>query len=210
MKPYHKIQTVWLRDPETNHKTLIEGAWSKPDFSYLSCLPWDITEKVDGTNIRIIWDGSEITFAGKSDNAQLPAPLANYLNQKYLPIKDWFAEKFPAGVCLYGEGYGGKIQKPMGTKYQEEQKFVMFDIRTPEGLWLERQSVEDIGALISTRVVPTLGSMELIDAVQMCREGFDSQWGDFQAEGVIARPPTELSNRFGERVITKIKCKDFS
>jgi len=24
---YHKIQTVWLRDPDTNYKTLLEGHW---------------------------------------------------------------------------------------------------------------------------------------------------------------------------------------
>jgi hypothetical protein len=36
-----------------------------------------------------------------------------------------------------------------------------------------------------------------------------STWGPFEMEGFIAKPPVELMNRFGERVITKIKCRDF-
>lgn len=43
----------------------------------------------------------------------------------------------------------------------------------------------------------------------MARLGFKSTWGDFQAEGIVARPSVELKNRAGERIITKIKCKDF-
>ena len=35
-------------------------------------------------------------------------------------------------------------------------------------------------------------------------------WGDFTAEGLVARPKTELFGRDGKRVITKIKYKDFS
>ena len=51
MKEYHKIQTVYLRDPENRMKTLIEGAWAKPEFETLQNAKWTWTEKVDGTNI---------------------------------------------------------------------------------------------------------------------------------------------------------------
>lgn len=43
----------------------------------------------------------------------------------------------------------------------------------------------------------------------MTRKGIKSQWGDFIAEGIVARPATELLTRNGERIITKIKHKDF-
>ena len=40
-------------------------------------------------------------------------------------------------------------------------------------------------------------------------EGDYTFWGDFQAEGYVARPSIELHTRGGDRIITKIKCKDF-
>ena len=43
----------------------------------------------------------------------------------------------------------------------------------------------------------------------MTKKGFKSQWGDFKAEGIVARPNTELVGRDGKRIITKIKQKDF-
>ena len=34
-------------------------------------------------------------------------------------------------------------------------------------------------------------------------------WGEFQAEGIVARPRVTLFSRNGERIITKVKCRDF-
>jgi hypothetical protein len=42
-----------------------------------------------------------------------------------------------------------------------------------------------------------------------CEEGFKSHWGDFIAEGIVARPKVELKTRAGHRIITKLKYKDF-
>ena len=45
--------------------------------------------------------------------------------------------------------------------------------------------------------------------IAMARKGFDSIWGAFKAEGIVARPTVELRTRSGKRIITKIKHKDF-
>ena len=46
--------------------------------------------------------------------------------------------------------------------------------------------------------------------VTAASQGFKSQWGDFMAEGIVARPAQELRTRDGHRIITKIKHKDFA
>ena len=79
MKEYHKIQSVYKRDEKT-HK-FIEGQWSLPEFDYLKNNVWVWTEKVDGTNVRVIWDKEKLRFGGKSDNAQMPIFLLDRLNQ---------------------------------------------------------------------------------------------------------------------------------
>lgn len=116
---------------------------------------------------------------------------------------------FPDGdVCLYGEGYGAKIQKG-GGNYCPDQDFVLFDIKIGEW-WLLRLDVEDIAQKLSLDVVPVIGSGTLYEMVEIVKEGFNSQWGDFLAEGIVARPSVELKTRRGDRLITKVKCKDFS
>ena len=47
----------------------------------------------------------------------------------------------------------------------------------------------------------------MIDIVQ---NGFASCFGPNIAEGVVARPVVEMFNRFRERIITKLKYKDFA
>jgi len=208
MKTYHKIQTVFKRDPETKFKTLLENEYSLPEFEYLKKNKWIFTEKVDGTNIRIMFQDSKITFGGKTDRAQIPNQLVNKLNEKVLPLLDEFIEIFnDAEVCLYGEGYGAKIQKG-GGNYRTDQGFVLFDVKIGHW-WLKREDVEDIANKLNLDIVPIIGSGSLEELVEYVKTGFNSKWGEFMAEGIVARPANELLARNGDRIITKLKHKDF-
>ena len=214
MKQYHKIQTVFKRDPETNFKKLLINEYSIPEFYYLNMNKWVFTEKVDGTNIRVVCrplrNGHyDVTFKGKTDNASIPAGLVknledNFHNEKMIKK---LISKLPNGACLYGEGYGAKIQN--GGKYREDQGFVLFDVNIG-GYWLNRSDVEDVAAILGIDVVPVVGEGTLIDMVEIAKEGFSSRWGNFLSEGIVARPKIELKTRGGERIITKIKYKDFN
>jgi len=207
MEEYHKIMTVFKRNPETKYKTLIYGEYACTEFEYLKDNLWVFTEKVDGTNIRVMFDGNEITFGGKTDRAQIPALLVNRLNERFLPQSHIFKSQFPDGICLYGEGYGAKIQK--GGNYRPDQDFVLFDIKIGEW-WLQRKDVEDIRQDLDLDIVPVIGMGTLKDMVERTSDGFYSQWNDnLIAEGIVARPSTELKARNGKRIITKIKYKDF-
>ena len=110
-------------------------------------------------------------------------------------------------MCLYGEGFGAKIQKG-GGNYRKDQGFVLFDV-VIDGIFLKREDVEDIANKLDIESVPIVGYGTLEDAVKTAKEGFCSNWGPFKAEGIVARPSVELLDRRGYRVITKIKCKDF-
>jgi len=211
MQEYHKIQTVYKRDPKTNFKTLLEFEYSTPEIDYLADNKWVFTEKVDGTNIRVMWNHKDhhITFGGKTDNAQIPAFLVNVLNDMFCP--SLMTGLFPdCDACLYGEGYGAKIQKG-GGNYLKGQSFVLFDVRVGEW-WLKREDVADVSGKLNISRVPIIGTGTLHDMVAMAKTGFNSRWtedGYFKAEGIVARPEVELKSRNGQRIITKIKYKDF-
>ena len=211
MKEYHKIQTVYFRDPENNHKTLLEGTWAKPEFELLKDIDWICTEKIDGTNIRVMWDGENVRFGGKTDNAQIPSILIEVLQDAFTNEK--MKEVFPDAdnVCLYGEGYGKKIQKG-GNYLPDRADFILFDVKVGDW-WLTREANEDVAIKLNIGVVPIIGTWKLKKAIEYVKNGFKSTIAhnkDYVAEGLIMKPKTELFNRRGERIITKIKHNDFS
>ena len=212
MITYHKIQSVFFRNPEDKFKTLLIGQFAKPEFKYLAFNEWAWTEKVDGTNIRIQYDGADksLNFNGKKDTSQMPSTLFKHLKDRFLPQTEKFMDTFSdesVKVCLYGEGYGPKIQKG-GGNYRKDQNFVLFDVRINDW-WLKREDIEEMGKIFDIDVVPIIGQGTLWEAVEYVKNGFNSQWGDFIAEGIVARPLVEMRSRNGDRIITKIKYKDF-
>ncbi len=127
MDKYHKIVTVYERDPDTKYKYLIGGRWAKPEFAYLAENDWIWTEKIDGINIRVMWDGNRIRYGGKTDNSQIPAFLVNVMDEMF--PTEVFSELYPdTPMCLYGEGYGEKIQKKGKEYLSGTQSFILFDV----------------------------------------------------------------------------------
>lgn len=204
---YPKIQSVFKRDMTSKKKELLEGQWTLPEFEYLANNKWQFTEKVDGTNIRVIFSDGKVEFKGRTDAAQIPAKLLERLKELFSSIADEAAEMFDGGsAVLYGEGFGEKIQS--GGKYLPYQDFVLFDVLV-NGWWLRRRDVDGIAAAFGIAAVPVIGCGTLHDAISLVREGFHSDWGPFMAEGIVARPMVELRTRGGSRLITKIKHRDF-
>jgi len=206
MLPYPKIETLLDRDPDT-HK-VIEGKWRLPEFDYLQQNEWYFTEKVDGTNIRVNWNGESITLGGRTDNAQIPANLIEHLNKAF-PVEMFKAFYPDTNMTLYGEGYGAKIQKGGGNYISDGVSFVLFDIRIGEW-WLERGNMGEIADKLGIPSVPVVGTGTLLDALDFAESAFDSTWGEFQAEGIVVRPTVGLLSRGGHRLIGKLKATDFA
>lgn len=209
MKEYHKIETLYDRDEKT-HKVIV-GKWRIPEFGYLYNNSWLFTEKVDGTNVRVMWDGDVLRFGGRTDNAQMPVPLLAELNSMFTPGQ--MAAVFPdasvlSPVCLYGEGYGKGIQKGGGNYKPDGVGFALFDVRVGNW-WLKWADVQDVGNKLTITCVPVLGSGSLLDATGVVQAGIQSHWGSFPAEGLVLRPQVDLFTRQGERVIGKLKTRDF-
>ncbi len=207
MLEYHKIQTVYLRDPENTYKTLLEGQFAIPAFEYLKNNTWIFTEKVDGTNIRVTWNGESVEFAGKTDRADIPKRLREKLHEIFAP--DVFLTWDVPALTLYGEGYGARIQKGGGSYIPDGCSFILFDV-TIGGLWLERHNVEDIAHKLEIQVVPIVGQGTLFDAVDMVKSGYESRLRETPPEGMVMRPEVEMLDRRGVRIISKVKIHDFT
>lgn len=137
MREYVKIETLFNRS-EDGSKKLIEGDFRNETVKFLQDLPWQFTEKVDGTNIQVAWDGHRVSYGGRTERASIPAHLMNKLVELFgtAEAEQLFEQKFgETEVVLYGEGYGPKIQN--GDAYREDVSFILFDVLVGN-VWLKR------------------------------------------------------------------------
>ena len=249
---YQKINTLYKRD--INNIIMQHYEWSCPEFEYLRKLPWDATEKIDGTNMRIeviqtpmlkpesediIGVQFDVTFKGKTDNAQIPPHLEKYMKEtfdensvlyslgieKYIPIEKWAEhgwcvskedltpvyDKIPLKYTIYGEGYGMKIQKGGGRYLSNSVSFIGFDVKVND-MYLLRDNAMEVFKKLGADTVPYLGQMTIDEAIEKVRKGFVSAISEdrtLMAEGIVLSSPLGLKNRRGERLIVKIKYMDF-
>lgn len=219
---YPKIETLFNRDPSDMKRVLMDEP-RMPETALINA--WVVTEKIDGTNVRVIYEDDEIRFGGKTDNAQMPVPLLDALRPMF-NLED-FRTIWPIGdgeipqIVLYGEGYGPKIQKG-GGNYRDTPGFRLFDVavrgldghtQMPKWWWLEWEAVEDVADKLGIPTVPVLNyaastaqAIELVEHESMVAaiEGDTT----ILHEGVVARTAPQLYTRRGKRLMWKLKERD--
>lgn len=209
---YHKINGPYKRDMSVKPSPLIIDDWALKEFELLQNVQWYGYEKIDGTNIRIYYDGLDVWFKGREENSDIPKHLIKFLTNKY--TVELMKKAFPdldenTTVTLYGEGYGHKIQK--GKRYLpiNEVSLILFDITI--GKWtLTKEAVADIAKLIDTPTVKLIMTGTLNEIIESVTKGLRCSFDESRfAEGLVCTPVLELFDRAGNRIITKIKHKDF-
>lgn len=208
MKQYEKIETVFCRDTNGT-KRLILNNYRNPTIAYLKDNIWLFTEKVDGTNIRVRWDGHKVEFGGRTDKAQIPGALLSKLNEMFMTTEaeELFEQTWgDKEVILFGEGYGPKIQN--GGEYRSDVSFILFDVLVGDN-YQEREWVEKTAQMFNIDVVPIVLTGTIQDGINYVMKHPKSTMGTAMMEGVVGRPMIELRDRRGKRVIVKIKWEDF-
>jgi ATP-dependent RNA circularization protein (DNA/RNA ligase family) len=200
MVTYPKINSIYKRDEHGQ----FTHEYACPEYGYLAGNSWVATEKLDGTNIRIGWEGGEVVFAGRTNRAIIPDHLLDYL-KAFFPVDD-MGDLFGDGTVLFGEGIGPKIQ---GNPYKlSECRFVLFDVWV-RGWWLQWATVRAIAHNLGVESVPFMGYCTLHEVVPIIRAGVQSKISDVQAEGMVLRPDVQMLYRNGNPIKTKIKTQDF-
>lgn len=208
MNTYHKINSVYKRDNTKKKAPFIIGDYSTPEIEYLKDNQWEWTEKIDGTNIRVMLKDGETVIAGKSDKSDVPKHLMEKL--QILFRNDKLLKAFGGDVCLYGEGFGFKIQGDVGKEYLgDDVDFYLFDVKVGN-LWLARSDVDNVADILDIRPPIVIGYGTIDQAIDLVKKGFKSHIGTADAEGLVLRPAVEMFDRLGQRIITKIKTRDFN
>lgn len=205
MKEYRKIPNVFKFDEK--YKKVI--GLNEP-FNSLSKLTWIGTEKVDGTNIRIHWDGHKIEIGGRTDKAEFQADLKTYLDSIFLTeemeyiFEQVFGEK---DVMIFGEGYGPKIQN--GGTYSDTPKFIVFDIDI-NGYHLNRTKINEVSEKLGLDSVPIVFSGDIYDAIKFVGNNPSSRINaKHEMEGLVLElEDLDIYDSKGERIKCKCKYRD--
>ncbi len=208
---YEKINTLFERDPETFK---VGSRLRCPEWGLLS--NWTISEKIDGTNIRLhLSPDDQLSVRGRTDKAD-PIPdlyqkvLEMVSIEKLASLRESYAKNKPVAITLYGEGYGAKIQG--GGDYSKEKDFILFDVLIGDYFWLNDRQVDSVALFLGLKRVPVIDDCLTIEQiVSLVKQGFPSLLaeGRRQAEGVVARPAYTLYGPYRQRIIWKLKTKDF-
>ncbi len=172
--------------------------------------------------LKALWRGKSncdrCDGTGREDSGQ-PKWLSQ--NAKPFPYACDCVEPYP--ITLYGEGYGGGIQKG-GGEYTSKTKgggvsFRLFDVLVGD-TWLRRADVEDVAGRLGIKTVPLLevderGTLTIPEIAQLVKAGFASSVASLEgteghmAEGVVAFTTEPLYNNRGQRLMFKLKMSDF-
>lgn len=207
MEKYHKIMGPFKRFVGGENRNKVDrNSWTSEEFYNLRNVGWTFKEKVDGTNLRIHWDGHEQSWGGRTDNAQLHADLIKKIQDLF--SEEIFEQTFGTSVVtLFGEGYGAGIGKGGGL-YSPTKEFILFDARVND-VWLRPLDVCGVGESLGIPFVPVAGVMTLMNGIDVVTGGFQSQLrpGHF-AEGLVGTPFGGLLDRQGQRIVVKLKHED--
>jgi hypothetical protein len=182
---------------------------------------------------------TRVLFGGRSNNAVIPEPLLDYLRNTFTFKRfddaglggdiTLFGEGYGPKIQGGGKYVQADIEwnrklDPVNPYRKPEHRFVLFDVKIGD-FWLSRDNVNDIADKLGIESVPVIGTGTLWDAIEIVKYGHSvpygrivdgdygglllSKWGEFEAEGIVARPTVPLFNRRGERIITKVKSVDF-
>src|SRR3990167_8022095 len=147
---YGKIETLFDRDENFN----VTDKLRMPVVGTIKV--WDVTEKIDGTNIRIMLDAEgKVNVGGRTDNASIPAYLLQVLFPMFPPEKMkevFWLDGEPVSAVLYGEGYGAGIQKG-GGNYRKDKSFRLFDVLVAGKWWLDWENTCDVAAKLGIKTV---------------------------------------------------------
>ena len=212
---YPKIQTYWKRDDNGVIVRDFDNL-ANPAFGLVN--KWVITEKIDGTNTRIMKRDDKIIFGGRNHDETSkkfgqPPKLMKYLRETF--TIELLTEVFgDANVTLFGEGYGAGIQKGGGA-YRADASFILFDViihDITKDWWMEREKVNEMAkslGIVSVPIGDRAYTFEEIEKMVMQHPMSEITIEKKISEGYVCRTEPLLFDRRGHLLMFKLKVRDY-
>lgn len=200
---YQKIESLYFFDTTTQK---YKKEFLNKIVEYLKDLPWIGTEKIDGANTRIVWNGFNFSILGRENKSQVPEEVKKIFNEKFIERDDMevaFEQMFgKKQVILFVEAHGGKIQK---GAYNCDTSIIGFDIMVG-GKYLSKFVASEIFVKLGIDFVPIINFDNLQSAIDFVKTHENSiKYPDCKMEGLVCVPKCEIYDYSGKRIAVKIK-----
>lgn len=235
---YEKILAPFSRASSKDKYVDEWGKWAKPEFELLQKVKWVWTQKIDGTNLNIVWDGDKVSYLGHTDKTQWNDRAKKLIEETFCtPEAETVFEQ------LYGEQPVTVSMELVGKDYNQnyghpDGYFYVFDIKNGATgkYWTndevlshfvnsfdpEKKIMDKVQELFEGGIRDAVNYVKITEATW--NSNFTTSWyddgfhvwkiknplGPYPIEGIVGRLPIELYNSKNERVICKVKCKDFA
>lgn len=236
MHYYSKILAPFKRE-DNKSKYVTEGIWSKPEFELLKDISWSWTFKCDGTNISLQWRGDKMTLdnvKGHTDKSEFNQRTKDYLEKTFCTaeaetiFEDMFGEQNVNIILEF-------VSKDMNQNYGHLDGYCyVIDVQNADtGKFWTRDIVEEFAKRFNIDYVREMCVGTIKDAttwIKLAKASWnddkyhttflnasngnsykvENPYGKYSIEGLVGRPQVELLDSNKERIITKVKCKDFA
>lgn len=207
---YHKIHVPFKRQTDRQQPgfgKLILGQWARDEFELLAGHMWHWTEKIDGANLRVIWNGHTVTFGGCTADTTLSVATVEWLQERF-PAELMENQFHDSPAVLYGELVGPKAAAG-AERYRPERDVLFFDARVGQW-WLRWHDFHILAAQMHLSTAPLVAFDTVHWALDHVGSKPRSELGDFPMQGLVGRPPLGLLGRDGDRLLMKIKARDLA
>lgn len=207
MREYHKIETLFKFDNSTKKYT---NEFYNQNVELLKNHLWVFTEKIDGVNFRICWDGHKLTYAGRTDKVVFSNKQIEFIEnqlvteEKEIMFEQLFQDK---EVIVFGELYGNKILN--GGLYTDGKglAFKVFDILICD-IYLTYESTKQLCEQLNYDIVPVVLEGTIADGINYVKNNTTSTFSKATLEGLVGKPVGDFRDRLGKRIVVKIKKRD--
>jgi len=175
-----------------------------------------VLEKIHGSSASLSWNNGVLNCFSGGAKYQSFLDIFDGISAPTLEaITKQFSEDFGLDhkVTIFGEVYGGNMQA-MSKTYGTKLKFIAFEVRVDES-WLSvprahavtrRFNLEFVDYVLVDASIENLNQERDKDSTQAIRNGCGE---GKKREGIVIRPPIEVTTNNGERIIVKHKRDDF-
>ena len=167
-------------------------------------------EKIHGTSAHLSWKEGNLSFFGGGAGHE---PFSKLFDAEALTEKLRAKIGAPQSLTIYGEAYGGKMQR-MKDVYGDVLRFVVFEAKIND-TFLAVPNAEGLSQSLGLEFVyyqripaeiEALNAARDADSMQAIRNGMGT---GRKGEGSVVRPLLEFTHSNGTRIIAKHKRAEF-
>lgn len=168
---------------------------------------WTCREKINGYLIGVVYDNGNISYQGKRESIVPPPRFTKVIEETLLKYPLAVKKQLKSGkYVIYLEMYGNKIHHGEDF-FGENLYFAVLDVlNVKTGLYMDSMQLNSFCSSLGVKTANIVFHGTLDEVEEYVKSRPKSSYGDFEIEGVIAKPMGNFLRADGSRIMLKVEC----